>query len=96
MIGIYKITNPKGKVYIGQSWDIKDRKRVYQRCECKGQQKIYNSIKKYGWKNHIHEIVHELPKDISKFFNITIGCIYSRINGRKKVIKGFTWKYKTT
>jgi predicted GIY-YIG superfamily endonuclease len=25
MIGIYKITSPSGKVYIGQSWDIYDR-----------------------------------------------------------------------
>lgn len=22
MIGIYKITSPSGKIYIGQSWDI--------------------------------------------------------------------------
>jgi len=29
MVGIYKITNPNGKIYIGQSINIESRKRVY-------------------------------------------------------------------
>lgn len=66
MIGIYKITNPKNKIYIGQSWNILERKRVYINNYCKLQQKLYNSIKKYGWENHKFEIIHELPFDISQ------------------------------
>ena len=37
MIGIYKITNPKGKIYIGQSINIENRFKVYKRYNCKGQ-----------------------------------------------------------
>jgi group I intron endonuclease len=59
MIGIYKIINPKGRVYIGQAVDIKRRKQVYEGLypSLKGQPKIYNSLKKYGWDNHIFEII---------------------------------------
>ena len=56
--GIYKITNPKGKVYIGQSKDIKKRWYTYKRILCKTQPKIYNSLKKYGVNNHTFEIIH--------------------------------------
>lgn len=66
VIGIYKIINPKGKVYIGQSWNILERKRIYNGKHCKLQQKLYNPILKYGWENHIFEIIHELPKDVTQ------------------------------
>lgn len=59
MTGIYKITNPKGKIYIGQSIDINKRFNRYKSLQCKGQPKLYNSIKKYGWENHITEIIEE-------------------------------------
>jgi group I intron endonuclease len=59
MIGIYKIINPKNKVYIGQSTDIEKRKKLYKNLNCKGQIKLFNSLKKYGWENHIFEIVEE-------------------------------------
>lgn len=57
MIGIYKITNPKGKIYIGQSIDIDDRCRRYRQGHCKGQKYLYASIIKYGWFNHKFEIL---------------------------------------
>lgn len=57
MIGIYKITNPNGKIYIGQSTNIDKRFYRYKRLECKGQIKLYNSLKKYGWDAHIIEII---------------------------------------
>lgn len=62
MIGIYKIINPKGKVYIGQSINIENRKRIYSFFKSYKNSigpKIYNSLLKYGWKNHIHEIIEE-------------------------------------
>lgn len=59
IIGIYKITNPKGKVYIGQSVNIENRKYYYISTYGKGQPKIYKSIMEYGWENHIHEILEE-------------------------------------
>lgn len=58
MVGIYKITNPKNKVYIGQSVDINARFYRYKKIEnCKVQTKIFNSLKKYGVDNHTFEIV---------------------------------------
>ncbi len=35
VVGIYKITSPSGKVYIGQSVDIEKRFKTYLRCSCK-------------------------------------------------------------
>lgn len=60
-IGIYKITNPKGKVYVGQSRNLIKRKNGYKNLRCKNQTKLYNSLKKYGWENHIFEIIEECP-----------------------------------
>lgn len=59
MIGIYKITNPKGKVYIGSSSDIKRRFRQYKSKQAKKHPKLYNSFIKYGIENHIFEILEE-------------------------------------
>jgi group I intron endonuclease len=56
--GIYKITNPSGRVYIGQSTNIDKRVRYYQGGFCKGQSKLYCSIKKYGWEKHRFEILN--------------------------------------
>ena len=59
IIGIYKITSPSNKIYIGQSINIKNRKESYRRLACKGQSKLYNSFLKYGWKQHMFEIIEE-------------------------------------
>jgi group I intron endonuclease len=58
-IGIYKITSPSGKVYIGQSIDIEKRRNCYKNLNIPKQPKIYNSIKKYSWENHTHNIIEE-------------------------------------
>ncbi len=60
---IYKITNPKGKVYVGQTIDLVRRKSNYKRLNCKPQTHLYNSIQKYGWENHILEIIEECSVD---------------------------------
>jgi len=59
MVGIYKITNPKGKVYVGQSINMETREGHYTSLMCESQPKIFNSIKKYGWKAHIFEKIEE-------------------------------------
>ena len=62
LIGIYKITSPSNKIYIGQSLNILRRFNNYKRIEdCKTQIKLYNSLKKYGTENHIFEIIEECP-----------------------------------
>ena len=63
IIGIYKITSPHNKIYIGQSIDCLKRKHYYKNLKCKQQTKLYNSIKKYGWDKHYFEIVHQCSKD---------------------------------
>ncbi len=65
MTGIYKITSPTGKVYIGQSVNIKGRLSRYKTNNCKHQVKLHTSIFKHGFKKHSFEVIHELPKDIS-------------------------------
>jgi group I intron endonuclease len=57
LIGIYKITSPSGKIYIGQSIDIKRRFRYYNNLKCKQQPKLYNSFLKYGVDAHKFEII---------------------------------------
>jgi group I intron endonuclease len=64
--GIYKITSPSERVYIGQSWDIESRWLDYTPGRCKNQPKIRNSLLKYGKENHRFEILHILPKDVSQ------------------------------
>jgi len=61
--GIYKITNPKNKVYIGQSINILFRWYKYKKLDCKKQCKLYNSLKKYGADNHKFEILCECDKE---------------------------------
>jgi group I intron endonuclease len=60
MIGIYKVTSPSGKIYIGQSTNIVQRWEDYNKMiRCKRQTRLYNSFIKYGVKNHIFEIIEE-------------------------------------
>lgn len=61
---IYKIVSPSGKIYIGQSVDFESRKSQYRLGHCKNQVHITASINKYGFKNHVFEILHQLPPDV--------------------------------
>jgi|LakMenEpi03Aug12_release.lakeMendotaPanAssembly.Ray.scaffolds.fasta_scaffold443185_2 group I intron endonuclease len=65
MIGIYKITSPSNKVYIGQSVNIQKRFRDYKSLKrsIKQQPKLYNSFVKYGVDNHLFEILSECTKE---------------------------------
>lgn len=63
IVGIYKITSPTGCINIGQATDIENRFSYYKRLACKGQKRLYNSLKKYGVKNHTFEIIHLCKKE---------------------------------
>ena len=66
-IGIYKITSPTGKIYIGQSWDIENRKKKYSgKSKISNQRKLYASLIKYGFDKHVFEIVCTFPEDIEQ------------------------------
>jgi len=66
MIGIYKITSPTGKIYIGQSWDITQRKGYYRNLKCIHQPKLHSSLVKHGWNEHTFKLVHKLPEDTTQ------------------------------
>ena len=59
MIGIYKITNPNGKIYVGQSINIENRLKQHRFGHDGKKTRIYNSIKKYGWDSHTIDILEE-------------------------------------
>jgi len=95
IIGIYKITSPTNKVYIGQSVDIENRKSKYKNLLCSSQPKIYRSLKKYSWEQHEFEIIEEcLINELDnreyfwkKYFNSVekgLNCHYKDTNGGYK------------
>ncbi len=62
MIGIYKITSPSNKVYIGQSVNINVRFKTYRFNKLnavKEQIRLYRSLLKYGVDNHKFEVIEE-------------------------------------
>jgi group I intron endonuclease len=60
MIGIYKITSPSSKIYIGQSIDIERRFKNYKSLsQTKKQVMLHYSFKKYGINNHLFEIIEQ-------------------------------------
>jgi len=64
MTGIYKITNPKGKIYIGQSIDIPRRFTEYNKIQCcKDSKKLYYSLTKYSPSSHTFEVLEECDKN---------------------------------
>jgi group I intron endonuclease len=68
MVGIYKITNPKGEIYVGCSTNLDKRKSKYSYIDCKSQPKLYESLKIFGWKNHIWDIIKECSEE--QLFNL--------------------------
>lgn len=66
IVGIYKITSPSGRVYIGQSWDMKKRWYNYRGNVANKQHHLHASFRKYGARNHEYKVVHELPSDTSQ------------------------------
>lgn len=59
MIGIYKITSPSGKIYIGQTTNFSKRKSYYKNGAKPYQVRIYNSLQKYGYDAHTIEFIEE-------------------------------------
>lgn len=90
IIGIYKITSPKGAVYIGLSNDIYYRiYSCYKKLRCKQQHKIYNSLIKYGVENHKFEIIHIIENS-----NLSKSEIINELNKLEiKYIKKFNSFY---
>lgn len=78
--GIYRITSPTNKIYIGQSIDIKERFESYRCYDCKKQQKLYASLKKYGFNNHKFDIIRECDEHELNDFEIFYINFYDTFN----------------
>lgn len=83
IIGIYKITSPSGKVYIGQSDNILRRFNTYKKLSCKDQPRLYNSFRKYGADKHKFEIIHECNVDeltnLERYYQDLYNCISNKV-----------------
>lgn len=80
IIGIYKITSPSGKIYIGQSKDVLSRQNGYKYVRCKKQYKLYRSLLKYGWEAHKFEVIHYCSVDKLNELEIDYIMMYNCFN----------------
>ena len=104
LIGIYKITSPTGRIYIGQAINIERRIKRYKSNDCKSQSRLFKSINKYGWENHTFEIIEEcLEEDLNcrerhwqDFYDSTgkngLNCVLQECNGERRIISEETKK----
>jgi group I intron endonuclease len=59
---IYKLTNPKGQIYIGATTNLKERMKYYRTTQsCKNQTNLKKSLLKWGIDNHKLEIIYRHP-----------------------------------
>lgn len=97
MIGIYKITSPSDKIYIGSSKNLDKRKEDYKYRRTQRQIKLKASIEKYGWFNHKFEIIEEcLFEELNvrerywqEFYNSVetgLNCIYVKTDKKPQVM----------
>ena len=99
---IYKITSPTNKIYVGKTVNLSTRKSYYRSNNNKSQKIIYNSIDKYGWDNHIFEVIdttsidslNELEVKYIKELNLNYSSMLKTLKNKNKTSGGFIWEYK--
>lgn len=74
--GIYKITSPTGRIYIGQSWDIEERFKQHKNPRQPKGRKLKFSMLKHGANLHSFEILHTLPPDVAQNILDDYECFY--------------------
>lgn len=102
--GIYKITSPSERVYIGQSKDLTRRFKDYLTIsKSKNQVLLNSSFKKYGVENHTFEIIEECPledlncrerywQDFYDVLNGGLNCILTDTDALPKILSEDTKK----
>lgn len=73
---VYNITSPVNKKYTGSTNDIKERQGSYRNLNCKNQVKLYNSLSKYGFENHVFEIMWTGDINDMLMYECLIGTYY--------------------
>jgi hypothetical protein len=76
---IYLIKNPVGNFYVGSTVNLNDRIYRYKTLRVKGQVKIFNSLKKYGWENHVFKVIHECDISYRNYYEAYYGDMYNCI-----------------
>ena len=97
MIGIYRITSPSGKIYIGQSIDIKKRFSQYKSLyNSKNQIALHRSFLKYGIINHSFEVIEECSIDLlnerERFWQDYYNVLCKGLNSKTTSINGKSGK----
>lgn len=93
MVGIYKITNPIGQVYVGQSKDVEQRFKSYKTMTSSVNGKLKASFIKHGADNHVFEIIEECLVDElnsrERFWQDKLNTIHDGLNSNqtKPVVK---------
>jgi group I intron endonuclease len=82
IIGIYKITSPTNRVYIGQSVDVRARILSHKRGGCERQPRLYASLQKHSPKKHIFELVCECEKSELDKLEIYYIQLYNSAHGK--------------
>lgn len=102
--GVYKITSPSGKIYIGEAINLKERCLFYLNPNrVKKQRAIYNSLIKYSVEKHIIEILEfcevnkllERERYWQEFYNSVndgLNCYLTKTNEKKKILSEETKK----
>lgn len=93
--GIYKIISPSGRIYIGQSVCLKSRLSYYKRKDrSKEQPRLKRSLEKYGYENHILEVVefcdiellNERERYWQEFYEVTgkngLNCLLTKTSDK--------------
>ena len=96
MIGIYKITSPTKRIYIGQSINIEKRFNHYRKMyNCKSQVRLYRSFKKHSVSSHLFEVIEECEIEklndkeryYQDFYNVTglngLNCSLTKGNNKE-------------
>lgn len=102
---IYKIVSPSGKLYVGKTYNLKMRIASHKHASKQGKNLIlHNSIRKYGWSNHVFEVIEEVADELlneREIFWVTelkTYC-YENENGMNMTKGGegqrSTWMHKT-
>ena len=64
---IYKISNPNGRIYVGQTTKSAEQRIIQYRSKRKkyGKSLVLRSIAKYGWDAHVFEVIEDnVPKEL--------------------------------